>query len=233
MLNSLKTLFMFIFVVLFLTGQAHKNSDIILLNSTENLTLLNVKAEAVTFKGKKGLRVEKVTNIDESKNSGTLVLIENSDFRNGTIELELSGEPAPGTGKRAKGFVGVAFRIDNTDHNNYECIYLRPVNGRAENQLQRNHSVQYISHPEFPWQRLRKEQPGVYETYVDLVPGEWIKFKIVVSGKSARLYVHGNSQPTLIVHDLKHGERQGLIGLWLYRSTIAHYRNLKVIVSDE
>ena len=144
------------------------------------------------------------------------------------IELEITGEPAPDAGKGAKGFVGVAFRIDSTDHSNYECIYLRPVNGRAYNQLQRNHSVQYISHPEYPWQRLRKEQSGVYESYVDLIPGEWTSIKIVVSEETARLYVHGNLQPTLIVNDLKHGDREGIIGLWLHRSTIAHYRNIKI-----
>lgn len=215
-------------IVTFLRGQVPQNSRIMLLNSTEKLILLNVKAEVVSLNGKEGIRVEKEISTKESNNSGTMVLIADSDFRNGTIELELAGEPAPDAGKDARGFVGVAFRIDSTDPGNYECIYIRPVNGRAENQLQRNHSVQYISHPEYPWQRLRKEQPGVYETYVDLVPGEWTQYKIVVSGESARLYVHSNSQPTLIVNNLKHGDRKGLIGLWLHRSTVAHFRNLKI-----
>jgi hypothetical protein len=231
--NLLKTLLLLMFVVLFLTGQVHQNSNILPLNSIEKLILLNVKAEVVTFKGKEGIRVEKEIRTAESNNTGTMVLIENSDFRNGTIELEIAGEPAPDAGKGARGFVGVAFRIDSTDHSNYECIYLRPINGRAENQLQRNHSVQYISHPEYPWQRLRREQPGVYESYVDLVPGEWTSIKIAVSGESARLYVHGNSEPTLIVNDLKHGDRDGLIGLWLHTSTIAHYRKIKLTTLND
>ncbi len=230
MLNQLKNLMILIFMALFITGATLQNSDIIPLNSTEKLTLLNVKTDVVSLKGKKGIRVEKEDHINDSNNTGTIVLIENSNFRNGTIELELAGEPAPGTGIRARGFVGVAFRIDTSNYGNYECIYLRPMNGRAKNQLQRNHSVQYISHPEYPWNRLRKERPGLYESYVDLVPGEWTSIKIEVSGESARLYVHGNTQPTLIVDDLKHGDRQGLIGLWLHASTVAHYRNLKVTV---
>ena len=48
-----------------------------------------------------------------------------------------------------------------------------------------------MSHPDHPWHRLRKESPGVYESYVDLVPGEWTRVKIVVTGATARLYVHG------------------------------------------
>jgi hypothetical protein len=50
-------------------------------------------------------------------------------------------------------------------------------------------STQYISHPDYPWHRLRKETPGgVYESYVDLVPGQWTKVRIVVAGNKARLY---------------------------------------------
>ena len=159
-------------------------------------------------------------------------LIEDIQFENGIIELEISGEPAVDAPPGSRGFVGVAFRIDSVNYSNYECIYLRPVNGRSDNQLQRNHSVQYISHPEYPWYRLRKEHPGVYESYVDLVPGEWISIRIVVSGQSAQLYVHENFQPTLMINDLKHGERGGQIGLWLHTSTVAHYRNLRITHSD-
>ena len=35
-----------------------------------------------------------------------------------------------------------------------------------------------------------KENPGVYESYTDLVPGEWTHVKIVVDGTKARLYVN-------------------------------------------
>jgi len=48
-----------------------------------------------------------------------------------------------------------------------EVFYLRPTNGRADDQLRRNHAVQYVSHLEFPGHRLRQESPGVYESYAD------------------------------------------------------------------
>jgi len=80
---------------------------------------------------------------------------------------------------------------------------IRPTNGRADDQLRRNHSAQYISFPDYEWQRLRAEAPGQYESYVDLVPGEWTRVKVEVSGVKARLYVHDASQPSLIVNDLK------------------------------
>ena len=150
------------------------------------------------------------------------------EFTNGTIEVELAGEPAAGADDQARGFVGIAFRLRKTEPVSYESFYLRPANGRAEDQLRRNHSTQYISHPEFPWFRLRKENPGLYESYVDLVTGEWTKVKIVVSGQEARLYVHGAEQPCLIVKDMKHGETTGKVALWVASPTVAHFRHLVI-----
>jgi hypothetical protein len=111
----------------------------------------------------------------------------------------------------------------------YDAFYLRPTNGRAEDQVRRNHSAQYISNPAWPWPRLRKETPEKYEAYVDLVPGAWTKVKIEVRGEQARLYVHDQPQPTLIVNDVKTGPQgRGAIALWVGPGTIAHFRNVSV-----
>jgi hypothetical protein len=68
----------------------------------------------------------------------------------------------------------------------------------------------------------------MYESYVDLVPGEWTKVKIEVKGDKARLYVHGNAQPTLIVNDLKQGVTKGAVGLWIGPGTTGHFSNLRI-----
>ena len=129
----------------------------------------------------------------------------------------------------ARGFVGVAFRVNldaAKDVAKYDCFYLRPTNGRADDQVRRNHSTQYISYPDFPWFRLRKEFPEKYESYADVVPGEWTKLKIEVQGEKARLYVQGAPQPALVVNDLR--QAQGTIALWVGTETIAHFANLRV-----
>jgi hypothetical protein len=46
-------------------------------------------------------------------------------------------------------------------------------------------------HPEFDFDRLRKESPEKYELYVDLKPGVWTKYRSVIDGIKARLFVHG------------------------------------------
>jgi hypothetical protein len=157
-----------------------------------------------------------------------LAVIEGTDFSDGVIEAEIAGVPAPGAGEGARGFVGVAFRVQ-PDLKTYDAFYLRPTNGRADDQVRRNHSTQYVSHPAWPWNRLRQETPEKYESYADLVPNAWTPIRIEVRGDRARLDIHGQPQPTLIVNDVKTGAAApGAIALWIEAGTVAHFRNLRV-----
>ncbi|HEU0105705.1 MAG TPA: family 16 glycoside hydrolase [Vicinamibacteria bacterium] len=195
------------------------------LESAQGLRLVNVTAEPATLQGKKGLRLAAVPGQGAVE---TLARIEGVTFSSGTIEAEIAGVPAPDAPEGARGFVGIAFRLQD-DGKTYDAFYLRPTNGRAEDQERRNHSAQYIAHPDWPWFRLRKETPSRYEAYVDLVPGEWTKVRIEVRSERARLYVNGNPQPTLIVNDVKSGASgKGAVALWLDIGTIAHFRNLTI-----
>lgn len=201
------------------------------LNSLDGLLPVKAKVSAENYLGKSSVRV-----VDSAMGANgpevARAQIKDLRFHNGTIELELAAKPLPAAGELARGFVGIAFRIAG-DESKFECIYLRPTNGRAEDQVRRNHSVQYYSYPDYPWHRSRKETPEKYESYVDLVAGEWTKIRIEVQGDKARLYVHGATQPTLIVNDLKHGPDQaGAIGLWIGYGTDAHFANLVVTSKD-
>lgn len=193
------------------------------LESQKGLELINVKVEEVVYEGAKAIRATRIKPQEES-----LAIMSGVDFENGTIEVELSGKPLASAGAGARGFVGMVFRLNLTDPLSYECFYLRPTNPRSEDQLRRNHSTQYVSHPEYTWFKLRNETPGKYESYVDMVPGEWIKVKIVVKDQDARLFVHGAEQPNLIVKDLKQKEQKGAVALWIGPGTEAHFRNLVI-----
>jgi len=233
---------------LLLPGAAETQAQHFPLESTDRLHLHNVTAESATLQGKKGLqltlpeevrrrvrRLESMTPEERVRVRnglpflvGQFALVQELEFSSGTIEVELARAPESGAGESARGFVGIAFRLQE-DLQTYDAFCLRPMNGRAEDQERRNHSVQYISHPDWPWFRFRKETPGKYESYVDLVPGQWTKIRIEVDGERARLYVHGNEQPTLIVNDIKSGAHaSGGVALWLEPGTVAHFRNLTV-----
>ncbi|MSO29673.1 MAG: hypothetical protein EXQ48_01850 [Acidobacteria bacterium] len=186
----------------------------------------NVKVESVTFKGRQAIRVSDVAPADAG-DVGRLAVLDTLQFRDGVIEIDLAGEPGANAPEAARGFVGIAFRV-TPDRSRFECFYLRPTNGRADDQVRRNHSVQYISVPGFPWPRLRTEFPEKYESYADLAPGEWTKVRIEVRGEKARLYVGGAEQPALVVNDLKQPVSSGGIALWLDRGTVAHFADLRV-----
>jgi len=200
------------------------------LDKSSEMQPRNVKTEQVSYKGRKALRVTDAAPAGVADGI-QLVILNQMEFQDGLIEVELAGEPLPNVGEGARGFVGVAFRVNldaAKDAARYECFYLRPTNGRADDQVRRNHSTQYISYPDFPWSRLRKEFPEKYESYVDLVPGEWTKVKIEVRGDKARLYAHDAPQPVLVVNDLKQGQSRGQIALWVGAGTVAHFANLRV-----
>jgi hypothetical protein len=199
------------------------------LTSVAGFRLHNVAAEPARLHGKKGLRVTATqATVPAGTSIETMALVDDLEFSNGTIELEISGAVRAGAPEGARGFVGIAFRVQG-DLRTYDAFYLRPTNGRAEDQVRRNHSAQYIAHPDWPWFRLRKEFPEKYESYVDLVPGTWTKVRIEIEGDKARLHVHGAEQPTLIVNDVKSGPTaKGAIGLWIDGGTEAHFRNLVV-----
>ncbi len=190
------------------------------------LKLQNVKAETVNYQGRAAVRITDAVaqNLPDGER---LAIVTGTSFEDGVIEAELTGDALPGTPETVRGFTGIAFRVA-PDGAKYECFYLRPRNGRSEDQTQRNHSTQYMSFPDFPWPRLRSETPSKYESYVDLVPGAWTKIKIEVHADKARLYVNGAGQPTLIVNDLKHGQSKGAIALWIGPGVVAHFANLTV-----
>jgi|KBSSwiStaDraftv2_1062776.scaffolds.fasta_scaffold104914_2 hypothetical protein len=158
----------------------------------------------------------------------TFVKIKGIDFKDGTIEIKVLSRLLKTAPASARGFIGVAFHIDSLN-SKFEGIYLRPTNGRAEDQLRRNHSIQYFSYPDYDFDRLRKEAGGVYESYADMGLNEWITMRIEIKGKQAKLFLNNNKQPSLIVNDLKLGDDvSGAIGLWVDIGTEGYFKDLKV-----
>src|SRR5262249_37340136 len=153
------------------------------------LTPHRVKLEPVDYQGKRAIKVVEDGGV---ANGEAYAVVKNTEFHNGTIEVELAGRPAASAGPDARGFFGCAVRLSD---GRFAVIYVRPTNGRADDQVRRNHSTQYSSFPDFDFARLRKESPEKYESYVDLEPGAWTRCRLVVQGPMARLFVHGAEQP--------------------------------------
>jgi hypothetical protein len=192
-----------------------------------NLRPVNTFVTTAKVEGTETVRLvkdPKVQAVDEA----TFARLVESDFKNGIIEVKVLSKLLEDAPDFARGFIGVAFRIDESN-SKFECIYIRPTNGRAENQLRRNASTQYFSYPDFKFDRLRKESPGKYESYADMGLNEWINIKIEVKDEKAKLYLNGSKYPVLIVNDLKHGaDASGGIGLWVDVGTEGYFTDLRI-----
>ena len=196
------------------------------LDSIAATEVLNGKVEMVTYRGRYAVHLVPSADHDGPQDA-VLAIVRSSDLGDGIIEADVAGAPRQGAPADSRGFIGISFHV-HPHGSRFETFYLRPTNGRADDQLRRNHSAQYVSEPDFPWQRLRQENPGVYESYVDLEPGAWTKMKIEIAGTTARLYVNGAAQPCLIVNDLKMGKAQGQVALWIHSSTDGYFSNLRI-----
>jgi hypothetical protein len=189
----------------------------------------NVTVRAVRYGGSDALEI-RLTGEYRGPDMDTFAYVPGLDFYDGTIEADIAGAILPTALAGARGFVGIAFRIDESG-GSFACegLYIRPANGRADDQVRRNHSTQYFSYPGWDFDRLRREAPAKYESYADLVQGEWTHLRIEVAGATARLYVGNAAEPTLIVGDLKRGaDAHGTVGLFVDNGTDGHFRNLSV-----
>jgi hypothetical protein len=135
--------------------------------SVDQLNPHRVKLEAVDYIGKRAVKVVEDGPVPDGE---AYASVKGVVFHDGEITVELAGRPAGDAGGGARGFIGIGFRLQNGQ---YEYIYLRPTNGRADDQVRRNHSTQYASHPKFGFAEMRVQSPEKYESYVDLEPGVW------------------------------------------------------------
>ncbi len=191
-----------------------------------------VISDNASYKSEECIRVRFDPNqLDKYEYDGANFVYIPIDFHNGIIEVDLVGSLEENAPEFARGFVGIAYRI-SPDLSKFESIYIRPTNGRADDQVRRNHSTQYFSYPDYKFDRLRKEEPEKYESYCDIAPDEWIHIKISVDEEKACLYVNNSEQPVLLVNDMKHGSKmRGGVGLWIDNGTLAYFKNLSIIAS--
>jgi len=149
-----------------------------------------------------------------------LGILEDVEFANGIIEVELLGENNPG-----KSFIGIAFNIQ--DDKTYEVIYFRPFNFVAKEQQRKEHMVQYIFHPEFTWNKLREERTGVFESEINNPPNpeDWFKVKIKISDEIVEVYVNEIPEPILTIDRLT-STKSKKIGIWTGHNSSGRFKDL-------
>ena len=128
----------------------------------------HVTVQATRYRGSDALEIRQ-TGLYRGFDTDTFAFVPGLDFHDGTIEVDVAGSSLPDAPANARGFVGVAFRIDERG-GTFACegLYIRPSNGRANEQLRRNRSTQYFSYPGYDFDRLRREAPGQYLSLIHI-----------------------------------------------------------------
>ena len=163
----------------------------------------------------------------------TYARLANSDFHNGTIEVDVRARLMHWADIDCRGFIGIVFRASEGD-DRFESFYVRPRNGRSCTEPQRRiHTMQYFSYPGYTFAYFRERGMSDYEAKADIEMDEWIHIKAEIEGTVAKFYVDDMETPSLVVNEMFGGaEVRGGIGLYVDNGTQGHFRNLKVTCAD-
>jgi len=147
--------------------------------------------------------------IEFSRREQNVVWIDGFEFAAGSIEFDARGKSAP----PQSSFIGVAFRV--VEAKTHDAVYFRPFNFRSDDPARRSHSVQYVSEPQWPWSKLRKEKPTQFEKAIEPAPDgdAWFHVKVVVKKRQVKVFVNGADKPSLVVDELT-DRPGGSVGLW-------------------
>ena len=195
----------------------------------ENFIPVNVSAENFNLDGEKVLRVVKTEKLFDF-DTNSIAKLKDSDFHNGTIEVEMLSRLLPDAPEFARGFIGVAFRISE-NNSAFESFYIRPTNSDTSDPVRKAHGCQYFSYPKYTFAYFRENNITDYEAPISQGLNEWVKLKAVIADSRADFYLNGVL--TLTVQDLKCGANaRGAVGFFVDIGTDAFYKNLKISKTD-
>lgn len=198
------------------SAQSPDSIDISRIGKDPRWKIAGRAVSSVDVKGKHAIR------LSEGAGMG-VVWLDGYDFANGVIEVDLLGRSQPVQGS----FLGVAFRV--VDAQTHDAVYFRPFNFRATDSTRHSHAVEYVSHPQWPWEKLRADHPGQYEQPLLSAPDgdEWFHVRVVVARPKVSVFVNGATQPSLVVNELS-DRTHGSVGFWVGEGSGGNFANLRV-----
>jgi hypothetical protein len=181
----------------------------------KNIIVVNRELSLINEPAYKGIRL--------SKEYGEgIAWLKGVEFSNGTIEFDMRGEDI-----KQHSFVGIAFHGKNDS--TYDAVYLRPFQFKAEDQISKKKSIQYISLPDFTWRKLRETSPGTYENSIEPSPdpNSWVHVRIVVKDSLISTYINHNEQPSLVVKKVT-SAKSGTVGFYVADTSGGDFANIKI-----
>jgi Domain of Unknown Function (DUF1080) len=211
-MKTIKLLLVIIQLSLFFSLAAQQIEFIPDLSKVNDKRVWSIHNRALTY--------DTVVHINGKEGDG-LLWLNGSNFKNGQIDLDIKGKDEQGMS-----FVGLAFH--GLNDSTYDAVYFRPFN--FKNKERNNHSVQYIAHPVYTWNKLRDEHPGKYENTVTPVPepSGWFHAAIVVKYPVVTVYVNNSGTASLTINQLS-ARKEGWVGFWVGNNSEGYFKNLKIV----
>lgn len=192
-----------------------------------NWITCNTAIENKTIDNQITLHVTKANKINEY-DENTYAKLTGFNFHNGTIEVDMLSKLLPDAPDFARGFIGIAYRI-NEDDSAFESFYIRPTNGRTcTDPVRKAHGCQYFSYPHYTFAYFREHGITQYEAPTNTDLNEWIHLKAVIQDEKATFYINDMSKPILTVNPMIHGNTSGSIGFFVDIGTEAYFKNLSI-----
>ena len=197
------------------SAQKKETIDLTKLAKNNGLIVFNRELSTIHEGNRTGIRLSK----DEGEG---VVWIKGLEFSNGTIEFDVRGEDVAN-----HSFVGVAFH--GKDNATFDAIYLRPFRFRGETKELRDHGIQYISLPEFPWRTLREKYPNKFENSVEPAPdpNAWIRMRVVINDATVSTYINDNPQPSLVIEKVT-AQKTGSLGFYVADTSGGDFANITI-----
>jgi hypothetical protein len=157
----------------------------------------------------------------ENKGEG-LVWLPIKDFENGTIEIEMRGKDL-----FQRSFIGIAFH--GVNDSTYDAVYCRPFNFFATDSVRHIHAIQYISHPNFTWKKLRETRNAVFEKQIinPPYPNGWFTMRLVISDTTVKAYINQDKNPALVVDKLT-TVKKGKLGIFVGDGAGGDFKSIKI-----
>ena len=140
-----------------------------------------------------------------------LAWVKDAQFTDGILEFDMAFAPD-------RGFMGAIWRMQ--DENNYEDFYVRPHQSGNPDANQ----YQPVFNGVASWQLYHGEGYGAPVRY-DF--NQWVRIRIVVSGKNAEVYIKDLETPALFVNEMKREIKPGPVGLSVGNFAGAYYSDFR------
>ena len=193
-------------------AQSVGNLDAEALASGRN-TVINCDVRRVTTGGRDAVEILPRGNAEQQ-----MLIIPEVAFRTGTITFDFFAAPS-------SRFIGIAWHVES--ERAYEAVYFRPFRFRDTDPVGRRHAIQYVSHPDRTWQRLRAEFPDVYESACPVDAGQWVPVRLEVGDRDVRVFAGGIREPLMNI-DRPFVRSGAGVALWTGAGTKGAFANLNI-----